>query len=97
MILNGIRPELHEHLKTNQNDLTVGRITVGHILALRGLIEGVKANNMPAIITNIDFRKAFDTIHRGKMLKILRAYGIPGHIFDAIRDMYERTMAKVIS
>ena len=62
MILNRIGPELDRHLRTNQNGFRVGRSTVGHILALRRLIEGVKANNLPAIITFIDFRKAFDTI-----------------------------------
>ena len=97
MILNRVRPELDRHLRTNQNGFRVGRTTVGHILALRRLIEGVKANNLPAIMTYIDFRKAFDTIHRGKMLKILRAYGIPAQIVNAIGDMYESTMAKVIS
>ena len=74
MILNRIRPELDEHLRNNQNGFRVGRTTVGHILALRRLIEGIKANNLPALITFIDFRKAFDTIHRGKILK---AYGVP--------------------
>ena len=97
MILNRIRPELDKHLRTNQNGFRVGRTTVGHILALRRLIEGVKANNLPAVITFIDFRKAFDTIHRGKMLKILQAYGIPSQITDAIESMYNNTMAKVIS
>ena len=97
MILNRIRPELDELLRTNQNGFRVGRITVGHILALRRLIEGVKANNLHAIITYRDFRKAFDTIHRGKMPKILRDYGIQGEIVDAIADMYERAMAKIIS
>ena len=71
MILNRLRPELDEHLRANQNGFRVGRTTMGHILALRRLIEGVKANNLPSVITYIDFRKAFDTIHRGKMLKIL--------------------------
>ncbi|XP_072039241.1 uncharacterized protein [Amphiura filiformis] len=71
--------------------------TVGHILALRRLIEEVKAHNLPAIITFIDFKKAFHTIHRGKMLKILRAYGIPELIVEAIGQMYQNTKAKVIS
>ena len=97
MILNRIRPEVDQHLRTNQNGFRVGRTTVGHILALRRLIEGVKAKNLKAVITYIDFRKAFDTIHRGKMLKILLAYGIPQQIVEAIGRMYENTMAKVIS
>ena len=85
-------------IRTNQNGFRVGRTTVGHILALRRLIEGIKANQLPAIITFIDFWKAFDTIHRGKMLRILRAYGIPEQLVNAIGQMYsENTRAKVIS
>ena len=97
LILNRIRPVLDSRLRTNQNGFRVGRTTVGHILAMRRLIEGIKANQLPAIITFIDFRKAFDTIHRGKMLKIMRAYGIPEQLVNAIGQMYENTRAKVIS
>ena len=57
----------------------------------------MEANNLPAIVTYIDFKKAFDTIHRGKMLKILQAYGIPRIIVDAIGSMYQNTKAKVTS
>ena len=35
-----------------------GRTTVAQILTLRRIIEGVKANNLPAIITFIDFKKS---------------------------------------
>ena len=97
MLLNRIRPKLDDHLRTNQNGFRKGRTTVGHILALRRLIEEVEANNLPAIVTYIDFKKAFDTIHRGKMLKILQAYGIPQIIVDAISRMYQDTKAKVTS
>ena len=92
-----IRSKIDPHLRRNQNGFRVGRTTTGHILALRRLIEGIKANNLPAIISFIDFREAFDTIHRGKMLKILRAYGIPTQIVKYIGMMYESTMVKVIS
>ncbi|XP_072028300.1 uncharacterized protein [Amphiura filiformis] len=53
--------------------------------------------NLPAIITFIDFRKAFGTIHRGKMLQILIAYEIPKQIVDAIGTTYKKTRANVIS
>ena len=64
------------------------------------IIQGVcktQRNNLPAIITFINFTKAFDTIHRGKMVKILRAYGIPEELVVAIDDMYKGTKAKVLS
>ncbi len=43
------------------------------------------------IITFIDFKKAFDTIHRGKMLKLLKACGIPAQLVNAKARMYEGT------
>ena len=47
------------------------------------------------MITCIDFKKAFDTIHRGKMIRILKAYGIPDIIVNTIEDTYQGTKAKV--
>ena len=84
MILHRIRPEVDKKLRINQNGFRPGHSTVSQILALRRIIEGVKSNNLPAIITFIDFTKAFDTIHRGKMIKILRAYGIPNELVEVI-------------
>ena len=51
---------------------------------------------MEAVLTFIDFRKAFDSIDRGRMLQILKAYGIPPDVVAAIRVMYENTSALVI-
>ena len=45
----------------------------------------------------MDFKKAFDSIHRGTMMKILEAYDIPPNLTNAITKMYENTRAKVIS
>ena len=97
MILNRIRPEIDKRLRINQNGFRTGRTTTSQILALRRIIEGVKEYNIPAVITFIDFCKAFDTIHRGKMLRILKAYGVPEIIVEAIGDTYSQTKAKVIS
>ena len=44
-----------------------------------------------------NFKKAFDTIHKGKMLAILKDYGIPDELVTAISIMYEDTTAKVIT
>ena len=84
-------------LRRNQNGFRSNRTTVAQILALRRIIEGVKAHNLSAVITFIDFKKAFDTIHRGKMLRILKAYGLPPNILRAIEAMYTNTRAKIIS
>ena len=97
MILNRIRKVLDLKLRPNQNGFRGKRTTVGQILALRRIIEGVKANNLSAVLTFIDFKKAFDTIHRGKMMKILKAYGIPPNLLRAIEAMYTDTNAKILT
>ena len=97
MILNRIRSEIDMRLRNNQNGFRPKRTTVAQILALRRIIEGVQRNNLTAILTFIDFKKAFDSIHHGKMMKILRAYGIPPNLLRAIERMYTGTKAKVIS
>ena len=72
----------------NQNGFRQGRTTVTQMLTLRRIIEGVKANNLPAIVAFIEFKKAFDSIHRTKMIRVLKAYGIPPNLLRAIEQMY---------
>ena len=97
LILNRIQPILDPLLRNNQNGFRPGRSTTTQILALRRIIEGLKARNLPAVVTFIDFTKAFDTVDCGKMLHILRLYGIPSRIVDAIGRIYENTKANVLS
>ena len=99
LILNRIRPVLDQHLRNNQNGFRPGRCTTTHILALRRLIEEVRSKNLKAVIVFIDFKKAFDNVHRVKMFKILNAYGIPDRLIRncAIGLMYEGTQARVIT
>jgi hypothetical protein len=97
LILNRIRSIIDPLLRTNQNGFRPNRTTVAQILAVRRIIEGVKSNNLEAILTFIDFKKAFDSIHRGKMMRILKAYGIPQNLLRAIEGMYTNTKARVVS
>ena len=97
MILNRIRPYIDPLLRDSQNGFRQERSTVGQILALRRILEGVRDRSLPAVITFIDFKKAFDSIHRGKLLEILNAYGIPEKLVRAIDVIYSKTHAKVCS
>ena len=97
LILNRIQPILDPFLRPNQNGFRPGRTTTSQILALRRIIEGVKSNKLPAVLLFLDFRKAFDSIHRGKMLKILKAYDIPEELINAISKLYENTKSRVLS
>ena len=55
------------------------------------------SHNLEATIIFVDFKKAFNSIHRHKMLEILREYGVPKKLVDAIGKLYESTFASVLS
>jgi hypothetical protein len=61
------------------------------------MIENIKRKHLPAELTFIDFKKAFYSIHRGKMMRILDAYGIPGPVVKAISATYANRTVKDLS
>ena len=97
MLRNRIQPEIGNVLRRNQNGFRKNRSTGSQILTVRRIIEGVRARNLQAVLLFVDFSKAFDSIHRGKMEQILLAYGIPKETVDAIMMLYKNTRAKVRS
>ena len=97
MLLNRIKPILGPLQRTNQYEFRETRTTVQQVLALRRLVEGVKKKQLSAIITFIALRKAFESIHRDRLMRILDADGIPKPIIDSVSAMYANTSAKVMS
>ena len=97
MILNRLQTKLEDKLRPNQNGFRPGRSTTSHILALRRLIEGVQSHNRKAIIIYVDFKKAFDSVNRCMMMKILKAYDVPPSLLKAISKLYENTRARIIT
>ena len=97
MILNIIQPFINPLLRNNQNLFRPGRSKTTHILAPRRLIEGIKSHNMKAIITFVDFRKAFYSINIIRTFKILFVYGTPKAIIYMISVLHAYTCAKVIT
>jgi len=69
--------------------------TIEHIHIIRRIIEGVKRKQLPLIATFIDFKKAFDSIDRTIIFKILRFYGIPIKIVNAIKLLYNDSESTV--
>ena len=63
-------------------------------------VESLKAygeKTQLATMRFVDFLKAFDSIHRGKMEQILLTYGLPKEIVAAITILYRNTKMKVRS
>ena len=97
LLRNRMEPKIDNIFRKNQNGFRRNRSTTSQILTIRRILEGIQAKNLQATLIFVDFTKAFDSIHRGKMEQILLAYGIPKETVAAIRILYRNTKVKVRS
>ena len=97
LLHNRIEAKIDNILRKNQNGFQRNRSTTSQILTIRRILEGIWAKNLQATILFIDFTKAFDSIHRGKMEQILLAYSQPKETVRAIMILYRNTKVKVHS
>ena len=97
MILFRIQPHIDKILSWTQAGFRKSRSTLSNILALRRIIEGMRQKNLTLAMVFVDFSKAFDSINREEMFKILEAYGIPKEIVQGIKIIYENNTAAVIT
>ena len=81
----------------NQNGFRRNRSTTYQILTIRRILEGVRAKNLEATLLLVNFSRASDSIHRGKMEQILLAYRLPKEPVAAIMMLYKNTKVKVRS
>ena len=62
---------------------------------MQEILAKIHSNQENYVLLNIDFKKAFDSIDRAVMWKILRNYGIPEKIVNAIKMLYEGSSSMV--
>ena len=92
-----IVPQIDKILRKNQNGFRRNRSTTLQILTIHRILEGVREKNLQATLLFVDFTKAFDSIHSGKMEQILLAYGLSEETVAAITILYRNTKVKVCS
>ena len=97
LIRNRIEPKIDNILWKNQNGFRRNRFMTSQILTIRRILEGVRAKKLQATLLFVDFTKAFDSIHRGKMEQILLTYGLPKETVVAIMILHKNTKVKVRS
>ena len=95
VLLNRIREHLIAHQRTEQSGFTPKKSTVDRILALRVLIERRREFRRPFLGAYVDFKKAFDSVHRATLWELLRLRGVPNEILSLIRALYTDTESAV--
>ena len=97
LLHNYIELKIENILRKNQNSFQRNTSTTSQILTIRRILEGVCAKNLEATILFVNFAKAFDTIHRGKIEQIPLANSLPKEAIAAIMMLYRNTKVKVRS
>ena len=84
MLLNRIYNPVNNVLRPFQAGFRKGGNCVEQMHVLKRILEAYHQRQLPLIAAFIDFAKAFDSIVREQMWKILRHYGISENIVDGI-------------
>ena len=64
VLLSRLKPIIDPQLSQCQSGFRAGRSTTEQLMALRCVIYTCRVTNMTASLVFVDFRKAFDTLHR---------------------------------
>ncbi|GFR69577.1 E3 ubiquitin-protein ligase RNF31 [Elysia marginata] len=96
VLLNRIKAATDPKLHDEQAGYRSNRSTTDHIATLKIIVEQSLEWNSPLIVNFLDYEKAFDSIDREFLWKIMRNYGIPQKIVSLVRKMYDGTCCRIV-
>ena len=76
-------------LRDNQAGFRKNRSCADQIASLRIIIEQSLEWNSPLYINFIDFEKAFDSVDRHTLWRLMKHYGIPEKIISIVQSIYQ--------
>ncbi|EPB73255.1 hypothetical protein ANCCEY_07650 [Ancylostoma ceylanicum] len=86
-LLRCLRGAIDERLREQQAGFRNNKSFSEQIFSLRNIIEQCIEYRHSLCVNFIDFRKAFDSIHRKSLWAILRMYGIPQAFVDVFKSL----------
>ena len=86
IIYNRIKEAVFGVLREEKAGFRDGRGCADHIFVLRHIMEQCEEWRKSLVLNFVDFRKAFDSIHRPSMWKLLKLYGLPNKIIALIKN-----------
>ncbi|RUS86850.1 hypothetical protein EGW08_005387 [Elysia chlorotica] len=95
IIIQRISKAVDQKLRNEQAGFRKGRGCCDQIFTLRNIIEQCTEWQRQLYINFVDLMKAFDSIHRDSLWRILCAYGIPEKIVLIIKSFYSNFRCRV--
>ena len=96
IILEKMKDALESKLRDEQAGFRKERSCCLQVATLRIIVEQTLKWNTGLYMVFVDFEKAFDSIDRNVLWKILRHYGIPEKIVRMIRVFYDGLQPRVL-
>jgi hypothetical protein len=88
ILLGRMRDAVDVRLRDHQVGFRQDRSCTDQIATLRIIVEQSLEWNSSLYVNFVDFRKAFDSLHRDTMWQLLRHYGIPAKLIQIIEESY---------
>jgi hypothetical protein len=89
VLLRRIQAKVDQLLRDEQAGFRSGRSCSEQIFALRIILEQSLEFQKPLAINFVDFKKAFDSVHRESLWQIARLYGIPQRFINVFQSLYD--------
>ena len=88
ILLNRLNAHAETFLPEAQCGFRPGRGTIDMVFSLKQIQEKCVEQNMPLYIVFVDFTKAFDTVHRETLWKVLSKLGCPDRFVELIAALH---------
>ncbi|KAJ8397572.1 hypothetical protein AAFF_G00438480 [Aldrovandia affinis] len=95
VLLQRLKTEVDNILREEQAGFRKGRSCSEQIFTLRNIIEQCLELQTTLIINYIDFKKAFDSVHRESLWQIVQLYGVPSKYVNIFRALYRNSTCRV--
>ena len=95
IVLNRLKIISEEVLPECQCGFRAGRSTADMIFTLRQIQEKAAEQHQPLYVVFVDFTKAFDTVDRTTLWKVLEIYGCPEKLINIIKQFHYGMKAQV--
>ena len=96
VVLNRLTTTVHPLLRKEQTGFRKGRSCADQIFTLRQIVEQSNEWSSTVYANFNDFTKAFDSVNRPTLWRILGHYGIPDKLVSIIKMLYSDYSARVI-
>ena len=87
ILISRIQDGVDHRLRKEQVGFRSGRGTVEEIFILRNILEEVDEWNTTMYFHFANFEKAFNSVHRDSLWRIMKAYGIPDKLIGFMKAL----------